>query len=44
MESIVQILKESVNEYSKNGGRFDIFDIFLKLYLTHTTEPVHSIA
>lgn len=44
MESITQLLKDSVNEYTKNAGRFDIFDIFLKLYLTHTTEPVHSIA
>jgi predicted helicase len=44
MESIIQLLKDSVNEYTKNAGRFDIFDIFLKLYLTHTTEPVHSIA
>lgn len=44
MESIVQLLRDSVNEYTKNTGRFELFDIFLKLYLTHTTEPVHSLA
>jgi hypothetical protein len=44
MESIVQLLRDSINDYTKNAGRFELFDIFLKLYLTHTTEPVHSLA
>jgi hypothetical protein len=44
MESLIQLLKDSINEYTKYDGKFELFDIFLKLYLTHTTEPVHSLA
>jgi predicted helicase len=44
MDSIIQILKDSVNRAVKNSSTETPFESFLKVCATYTDEPVHSLA